>query len=67
MTPVSDERAEAERATSACRALLALPPARSGLDKRRREALTLALSRLESGNDLTAALAAVREALSLPP
>ena len=54
--------AELDRALAACRALLALPAGRSGVDRRRRKALTLAVARLEAGAGLSAALAAVREA-----
>ncbi len=54
--------AEVDRALAACRALLALPAGRSGVDRRRREALRLAVARLEAGEGLPAALAAVRQA-----
>lgn len=53
--------AEVDRALAACRALLALPFGRSGVDRRRREALRFAVASLEAGEDLSAALAAVRE------
>lgn len=60
---IHDGPDERLRAAVAIRAVLALPSWPTDMDRTRHMALTTALSRLEAGDDLADALAAVRDLL----
>lgn len=60
---VADDSEERLRAAAAIKAVLALPSWPTSMDRTRHLALTTALTRLEAGDDLADALAAVQDLL----